>query len=328
MPPWRPAASCAPLNPAFTRADFEFYLPDLRAHALLVDETASGPAVEAAAACGIPVLRIRQGEKAGDFTIVDADRLPSASRRPGRAPRHGAAASHVGTTSKPKLVPLTSANLTASARHIAATLALSPEDRCLNVMPLFHIHGLMAAVLASLSAGASVVCTDGVYAAGFYAWLREFRPTLVHRRADDAPGHSGASQRACRRHCRRPLRLVRSSSAALPQRVLAALEETFRAPVLEAYGMTEAAHQMASNPLPPRARKPGSVGLPAGPEIAVMAADGPDAAVGRDGRDRHPWPRTSPPATKTTRPPMPRRFATAGFAPATRAGSMPTATFG
>ena len=179
-----------------------------------------------------------------------------------------------GTTAKPKLVPLTNANLAASARNIASTLALSPDDRCLNVMPLFHIHGLMAALLASLSAGASVVCSDGVYAAGFYSWLRQFRPTWYTA----VPTMHQAILARAREHAdviaEVPLRLVRSSSAALPEPVLAALEETFHAPVLEAYGMTEAAHQMASNPLPPGRRQPGSVGLSAGPDIAVMAADG------------------------------------------------------
>ena len=150
-------------------------------------------------------------------------------------------------------------------------------------MPLFHIHGLMAALLASLSAGASVVCTDGVYAAGFYAWLRQFRPTWYTA----VPTMHQAILARAREHADViadvPLRLVRSSSAALPERVLAALEETFRAPVLEAYGMTEAAHQMASNPLPPRNRQPGSVGLPAGPDIAVMAPDGRILSSGETG---------------------------------------------
>ena len=103
-----------------------------------------------------------------------------------------------GTTSKPKLVPLTSANLAASARHISATLSLSPEDRCLNVMPLFHIHGLLAALLASLSAGASVVCSDGVYATGFYHLAARVPAYVVHRRADHAPGDPVARRRACR----------------------------------------------------------------------------------------------------------------------------------
>lgn len=275
---------CAPLNPAFTRTDFEFYLEDLRAEALMVEETASGPAIDAASACGIALLRIRTGARAGDFIIADDSVAPDHGTVTWPGDDDTALLLHTsGTTSKPKLVPLTSANLTASARHIATTLGLSPADRCLNVMPLFHIHGLMAAVLASLGAGASVVCTDGVYAAGFYQWLAEFRPTwytavpTMHQAiVSRARAHADVIREA-------PLRLVRSSSAALPPSVLADLEQTFGAPVLEAYGMTEAAHQMASNPLPPRARKPGSVGVAAGPDIAVMDATGRLLSAGETG---------------------------------------------
>ena len=275
---------CAPLNPAFTRTDFEFYLTDLRAQAMVVDEAADGPAVEAASACGIAVLRIRTGATAGDFTFVDTSSAPNQTEVSWPGPDDTALLLHTsGTTSRPKLVPLTSANLTASASHIASTLALSPEDRCLNVMPLFHIHGLMAAVLASLSAGASVVCSDGVYASGFFAWLAEFRPTwytAVPTMHQAIVSRAGAHADLIRDV---PLRLVRSSSAALPTGVLADLEKTFRAPVLEAYGMTEAAHQMASNPLPPRVRKPGSVGLAAGPDIAVMDASSRILPAGETG---------------------------------------------
>jgi oxalate---CoA ligase len=269
------SAVCAPLNPTFARADIDFYLKDLRADALLVDERASGGLVDAAVSCGVPLLRVRPGAKAGDFTFVDAT-APTEPVAPGWPdPGDTALLLHTsGTTSRPKLVPLTSANLVASARSISSTLALLPDDRCLNVMPLFHIHGLMAAVLASLSAGACVVCSDGLYSTGFYTWLRQFRPTWYTA----VPTMHQAILSRARDHADViadvPLRLVRSSSAALPLPVLALLEETFHAPVLEAYGMTEAAHQMASNPLPPRPRKPGSVGLPAGPDIAVMDPNG------------------------------------------------------
>jgi acyl-CoA synthetase (AMP-forming)/AMP-acid ligase II/aryl carrier-like protein len=175
-----------------------------------------------------------------------------------------------GTTSRPKLVPLTQANLCASAHHIRATLALSATDRCLNLMPLFHIHGLIAAVLSTLAAGGSVICTPGFYAPEFFGWLKEFRPTwytavpTMHQ----AILARAASNREIIAECR--LRFIRSSSSALPPVVMAELEAVFGAPVIEAYGMTEASHQMASNPLPPRARKPGSVGVAAGPAVAIM----------------------------------------------------------
>jgi acyl-CoA synthetase (AMP-forming)/AMP-acid ligase II/acyl carrier protein len=157
-----------------------------------------------------------------------------------------------------------------SAQNIRATLALGPTDRCLNIMPLFHIHGLVGALLSSLAARASVVCTPGFYAPEFFAWVKTFQPTwytavptmhqaILARASQEADVLSHSS-----------LRLIRSSSAPLPPQVLAELERVFRVPVLEAYGMTEAAHQMASNPLPPRPRKAGSVGRAAGPDIAIL----------------------------------------------------------
>jgi acyl-CoA synthetase (AMP-forming)/AMP-acid ligase II/acyl carrier protein len=150
-------------------------------------------------------------------------------------------------------------------------------------MPLFHIHGLVAAVLSSLAAGGSVCCTPGFNALRFFAWLDDATPTwytavpTMHQAiAAKAAAHRDVIAEA-------PLRFVRSSSASLPPSVLTSLEETFHAPVVEAYGMTEAAHQMASNPLPPRPRRAGSVGLAAGPEIAIMDESGtllPPDAIG------------------------------------------------
>ncbi|MEI6536498.1 MAG: AMP-binding protein, partial [Verrucomicrobiaceae bacterium] len=147
----------------------------------------------------------------------------------------------------------------------------SPQDRCLNVMPLFHIHGLIAALMASLSAGASVWCAPGFDALKFFGWLRDARPswytavpTMHQAILSRAPRNQDAIDEV-------PLRFLRSSSASLPAQVMVALAETFRCPVIEAYGMTEAAHQMASNPLPPRAQKPGSVGIAAGPLLRIAS---------------------------------------------------------
>jgi acyl-CoA synthetase (AMP-forming)/AMP-acid ligase II len=201
------------------------------------------------------------------------------ARAPGRGgpagPDDVALALHTsGTTSRPKLVPLLQRNVLATARHVVETLALGPEDVCLNVMPLFHIHGLMAATLASLAAGGQVSCAPGFDALRFFAWLDEVGPTWY---TAVPTMHQAILARAGRNRAilaRARLRFVRSSSASLAPQVMAELERIFRAPVIEAYGMTEAAHQMASNPLPPRARRPGSVGVAAGPEIGIMDAAG------------------------------------------------------
>jgi len=186
-----------------------------------------------------------------------------------------------GTTSRPKLVPLTQANLTASARHIAESLGLTQDDRCLNVMPLFHVHGLEAALLATIASGGSVVCCPGFNAPRFFDWVTEFAPTWYTA----VPTiHQSVLARAKQQNVSGThLRFIRSCSSALAPSLMEELEAAFRVPVIEAYGMTEAAHQMTSNPLPPGERKPGSVGVPAGPEVAIMDDGGrllPPAAAG------------------------------------------------
>ncbi len=175
-----------------------------------------------------------------------------------------------GTTSRPKIVPLTHENLCTSAYNIQSAYELSSTDRCLNVMPLFHIHGLIAAILSTLVSGASVVCTSGFDDAQFFGWLDTFQPTWY---TAVPTMHQAVLKRAIANSdivARHPLRFIRSCSAALPPQVMAELERTFGVPVLEAYGMTEAAHQMSSNPLPPAERKPGSVGIATGPDVAIM----------------------------------------------------------
>ncbi len=272
------AAVAAPLNPAYRADEFDFYLGDLDAKALIVAAGAATPAREVAARRGIPLLELAAARRRARRCLRRSRRRPppepSAADRPAQAGDTALVLHTSGTTSRPKIVPLSQRNLCASAAHIAQTIALAPADRCLNVMPLFHIHGLMAAVLASFAAGAAVVCTPGFNALRFFAWLDELQPSWY---TAVPTMHQAILARAARNPeivARARLRLIRSSSASLPPQVMADLERLFGCPVIESYGMTEAAHQMASNPLPPAARKPGSVGIAAGPEIAVMAPDG------------------------------------------------------
>ncbi len=281
-------ATTAPLNPAYRADEFRFYLEDLGAKALLVEAGSQSPAVAVATQLGIATYQLIAAADgpAGTFTIAPLTTgEPPTCRHPGPAqPDDIALVLHTsGTTSRPKIVPLTQRNICASAAHIAATLQLVPADRCLNVMPLFHIHGLLAAVSASLAAGASVFCTPGFNALRFFAWLEEARPTwytavpTMHQAILSRAGRNQGTVAAA------GLRFIRSSSSSLPPQVMAALEETFACPVIESYGMTEAAHQMASNPLPPATRKPGTVGIAAGPEVAVMTTDGRLLASGETG---------------------------------------------
>ena len=262
------AATTAPLNPNYREDEFAFYLEDLTAKAIVLEAGYSGAAEAAARRQGLAILRLQQdstvagkfsltGEGAGDEgddNVPDQDDI--------------ALILHTsGTTSRPKIVPLLQSNVTASARNIAVSLNLTSSDRCLNVMPLFHIHGLIAAVASSLSVGASICCTSGFNAMTFFASMAEAKPTwytavpTMHQAILSRAGRNEDTIKA------NPLRFLRSSSASLPAQVMEALRETFNAPVVEAYGMTEATHQMCCNPL--ERQKPGSVGVAAGPEVRI-----------------------------------------------------------
>ncbi|MGH7153260.1 MAG: AMP-binding protein, partial [Acetobacteraceae bacterium] len=235
----------------------------------------------------IPIIELipAAGGPAGEFTLQAAAPLSGTPAHPGLAEALDVAlVLHTsGTTSRPKIVPLRHINITASAYNIGETLHLTPDDICLNIMPLFHIHGLMAATLSSLAAGAAVSCSPGFNAFRFFSWFSEVRPTwytsvpTMHQAILTLAGRNESAIKAGH------LRFIRSSSSSLPPQVMATMEQTFRVPVIEAYGMTEAAHQMASNPLPPSKRYPGSVGKAAGPEIAIMDNEGNLLAAGELG---------------------------------------------
>ncbi len=267
----------APLNPAYRADEFEFYLSDLKASLLVVEHDSTSPAIEVAQRLGVRIVDLRPGETAGSFTLSARDgQAAGTPAHPGMAePDDVAMVLHTsGTTSRPKIVPLSQRNLCASAGNIARTLAFTPADRGLNVMPLFHIHGLIAGVLAPVSAGSAVFCTPGFNALRFFAWMDEAAPTwytAVPTMHQAIVSRASKNTEVIRRH---PLRFIRSSSSSIPPQVIRELEEVFGAPLIESYGMTEATHQMASNPLPPAVRKPGSVGLPAGPQVAIMGEDG------------------------------------------------------
>jgi acyl-CoA synthetase (AMP-forming)/AMP-acid ligase II len=266
-------ATTAPLNPAYRADEFNFYLTDLQAKALIVQKGVATEARDVAAKLGVAVLELVPGEHAGSFTLEGSS--PAKATHPGVAEAGDIAlVLHTsGTTARPKIVPLSQANICASARHIGATLALSPADACLNIMPLFHIHGLIAAVLSSLAAGGAVICTPGFDALRFFRLLDEERPSWY---TAVPTMHQTILTRADRNAeiiARAKLRFIRSSSASLPGPVMEQLEAVFGCPLVESYGMTEASHQMASNPLA-GPRKPGSVGRAAGPEVAIMDDDG------------------------------------------------------
>ncbi len=265
-------ATCAPLNPNYREAEFDFFLSDLNPKALIYQSGIAAAALKVGQQRGITPLEISPilEAEAGRFKLTGGQ--PQAALKAGFAESDDVAlVLHTsGTTSRPKIVPLTHNNLGTSAHNIRNALNLQPSDRALNVMPFFHIHGLIGVLLSSISTGAEIVCTPGFYAPQFFDWIKEFDPTwysavptmhqaILARVEENHPIIANAS-----------IRFVRSSSAPLPPQIMRELETGFNAPVIESYGMTEASHQMASNPLPPQIRKPGSVGIAAGPKIAIM----------------------------------------------------------
>ena len=278
----------APLNPAYRAEEFEFYLSDLKAKALIVEQGSASPAIEVAQKLGLRLIDLipQTDQGAGSFVLRPREASADAPAAQGGDAQPGDVSMVLhtsGTTSRPKIVPLSQANLAASAANIRQTLQFGPSDCGLNIMPLFHIHGLIAGVLAPLAAGSQVFCTPGFNALKFFAWMDEAKPswyTAVPTMHQAIVSRASKNVEVIARH---PLRFLRSSSSSMPPQVITELEAAFGAPLIESYGMTEASHQMASNPLPPAQRKPGTVGMAAGPEIAIMAADGSLLARGDTG---------------------------------------------
>jgi acyl-CoA synthetase (AMP-forming)/AMP-acid ligase II len=253
----------APLNPADKLDEIRFFIEDAQAQAVIA-EGANVTVREAAAGLGLPIWRPRIDSRG----VVELPELSPASRTSIDAPNPDDVALFAytsGTTGRPKCVPLTHANVLWSSRNLAAHYALTSADRSLVVLPLFHGHGLIGATLSTLASGGSVIVPPRFSASEFWKLFREHRATwysavppihqvLLARADSDGAPNSGP-------------RFIRSCSAALAPTVLTELENRFGAPVLEAYGMTEAAHQVASNPLPPLPHKPGTVGPGAGISI-------------------------------------------------------------
>ncbi len=270
------SAVAVPLNPAYTEAEIAFHLQHLKVRAVLVPAGTNGHAVDVARSHGCSVITLRsRNSAAGTFDLwCDTNAAPAGEWRPPSTQTPALILQTSGTTSQPKIVPLTHANICASATHVAESLALNHEDRCLVVMPQFHVHGLVRSVLGPLSAGGAVICAPGFQALHFLDWLEHYKPTwytavpTIHQAIVDQ------AQRRGLHAVRSTLRLIRSGSAPLHNDLMQALERTFGVPVIQGYGMTEAASQVASNPLPPHVRKPGSIGLPAGPEMAVIDEQG------------------------------------------------------
>ena len=272
--------TAAPLNPGYRYEEFCFYLEDTAARLLLCPREGADEARRAAATRGIPVLEVDADERG----VVRIQGAPSGASASDPAPDDVALILHTsGSTGRPKRVPIPHANLAVSAGNTARTYALSAADVSLCVMPLFHVHGLVASTLAAFLAGGTVAVPARFNPLSFWRLVRDHRVTwysavptihqLLLSRAADGRRPAGAEH----------LRFIRSCSAALAPEVMEAMERVFGVPVLEAYGMTEAAHQMASNPLPPGVRKPGTVGRGTGVQLGIMGASGAPVPPGQLG---------------------------------------------
>jgi acyl-CoA synthetase (AMP-forming)/AMP-acid ligase II len=273
------AGTAAPLNPGYRLDELSFYLEDTSARLLLLPPDGADEARQAAQG-KVPVHTVQMDDK-GYVRILDVSGSPKTAAPP--SPDDIALVLHTsGSTGRPKRVPILHSNLVASAHNIVDTYGLTSQDVALCVMPLFHVHGLVASVLSTFQSGGTVVIPAKFNPLSFWRIVRDTHstwysavPTIHQLLLSRAGGERPAGSEN--------LRFIRSCSAALPPDMMASMEKVFGAPVLEAYGMTEAAHQMASNPQPPRAHKPGSVGPGTGVKIGIMDATGNLLASGERG---------------------------------------------
>jgi acyl-CoA synthetase (AMP-forming)/AMP-acid ligase II len=273
------AGTAAPLNPGYKEEEFRFYLDDTNARVLLLPPDGIEEARRAAGS--VPILTVDTSPEGVVALREITERAPVA---PPALDDIALILHTSGSTGRPKRVPLSHANLTISAQNVARGYALTADDVSLCVMPLFHVHGLVASTLATLTTGGTVVVPAKFSPLSFWRVAQETGATwysavptihqlLLARVKPGDPRPAGAEK----------LRFIRSCSASLPPQVMHDLEAAFGAPVLEAYGMTEAAHQMASNPLPPARREPGSVGPGTDVRISIRDEQGRELPPGERG---------------------------------------------
>jgi len=274
-------AAAGPLNPAYTATEYEFFLTDIAPRLMLIPASGSAAATAAAATAGITLIGVRPAAGGPPDLLTDGQAATVKRAFEPGSPEDIALILHTsGTTSRPKQVPLRQRNLMASARTIAAHYRLGPADVSFCVMPLFHIHGLVASTFAALGAGGAVIAPRRFTPQRFWPQAREHGATwlsagpTLHQMILDRIGDGGPPG---------TLRFVRSCSSALAPALLERAEQTYHAPMLEAYGMTEASHQMTSNPLPPAGRVPTSVGVPTGTEVRIVDQAGTPLPAGRAG---------------------------------------------
>ncbi len=266
------SAIAAPLNPAYQQQEFEYFFSDLQVKALITQRNFCEAAAQAAASQNIPILYVQfeQNDPAGLFSLSCLENRPSITTGLSSPEDLALIAYTSGSTAKPKIVPLSHRNICVSAANIIKSLQLTPADRCLNVMPLFHIHGSIICTFSTITSGGCLIAAPGFIAPRFLDWMHEQQPTWY----SSAPTiHQSILEQVEKRPeaiNAHPLRMIRSSAAAMPPQLLLKVEKVWGVPFIEGYGLSETAHLLSSNFLPPFKRKSGSVGIAAGPEVAVM----------------------------------------------------------
>ncbi|EXJ85953.1 hypothetical protein A1O1_06322 [Capronia coronata CBS 617.96] len=273
----------APLNPAYKQDEFEFYIEDLSSAVVIVPRGSYEKNIPAVRASRKYNAAIAECYLKGSRLVLDVKEQGKLAQRQSQTTSHAqpedvALVLHTsGTTGRPKAVPLTHRNLTRTMQNIQNTYELTPKDRTMLVMPLFHVHGLLAGFLAPLKAGGSVIVPPSFSARSFWDDFITYKanwytavPTIHQILLKNPPPNPKPE-----------IRFIRSCSSPLSPKTFQELEQTYGAPVLEAYAMTEAAHQMTSNPLPHKGkRKPGSVGIGQGVEVKILDDEGNEVPQG------------------------------------------------
>lgn len=280
------SAICCPVNPAWSKPEILAYFDALRPVCVIVPGDAGASVRMVIASSGIPVLAASRGASRGDGIHLNATEgsgrvaaepcpveagpvVTGAPETGAPEPAEALVLRTSGTTAAGKIVPLTMSNILAAASASVRAYHLTAQDRRLNVMPLYHVQGIVGSLITSLLAGSSIVCVPVFQPESVLTALAEFQPTwmsatpAMHRALLDGAGDGFRPP-----HC---LRFIRCGSGALPPGLRELLSERYGVPVVESYGMSEA-HQIASTPLPPA---PGATGmLPTGSEVAVVTGDG------------------------------------------------------
>ncbi|MET4069814.1 amino acid adenylation domain-containing protein [Bradyrhizobium sp. S3.2.6] len=277
------SCACVPVNPDLTADELQRYFSELKLTALVTRPDMNSPSRDVARALDIAMIDFVPGPETdlGGCAFIGPTIGPACANGAASAEDDAFILLTSGTAARAKMVPLTHRNVCLSAQNAGRVLSLTSHDRLLNALPLFHAHGLISGLLTALAAGSSVIATGGFDAPSFFGWMRDLQPTwytavpTIHRALLTAAEANPERARAP------SLRVIRSASSSLAPAILNGLETMFGVPVLETYGMTEAASQIAANPF--ELRKIGSVGRAAGPEIAIMDETGRALASGERG---------------------------------------------